>query len=148
MNLSVHFDYDELTFSEVALRLGIGNKPPSEAILSLQDLCETLLEPIRSLLNVPLHINSGYRSSPVNLAVGGAQNSAHLSGCAADFVPIGFPLKDAFDAVRLSKLPYDQCIFECQRWIHIAIPPEGAIIRREALTATGAPGHWAYTRVV
>ena len=32
----------------------------------------------------PIVINSGYRSEAVNKAVGGAQNSNLLTGCAAD----------------------------------------------------------------
>lgn len=147
MNLSTHFSYDELTFSEVALRQGIGNTPTSEAIVNLTAVAEWLLEPIRSLLNVPLHINSGYRSPAVNRLVGGAADSAHLQGRAADFVPIGFGRKDAFELIRLSKLPFDQVIFECAAWIHVSIAPEGSEPRREALTATGHPGAWRYEKV-
>src|SRR6266581_1329607 len=45
---------------------------------------------------------------------------------------------------RFAPLPYDQIIFECAAWIHIAIAPAGQKPRREALTATGRPGAWVY----
>jgi zinc D-Ala-D-Ala carboxypeptidase len=144
VNLSEHFTLEELSFSEIALRQGIGNQPPSEATINLTHVCEFLLEPIRKLLDVPIHVNSGYRSPAVNRLVGGAADSAHLQGRAADIVPMGFSLQDAFTLIRLSKLPYDQVIFECKAWIHVAISPEGSEPRRQALTATGSPGHWRY----
>jgi uncharacterized protein YcbK (DUF882 family) len=42
------------------------------------------LEVLRSVLKVPIHINSGYRSTAYNLAVGGVYNSYHVLGKAAD----------------------------------------------------------------
>jgi len=47
----------------------------------------------------------------------------------------------------MPNLPFDQAIFECRSWIHIAIAPEGLKPRREALTAMGSPGHWKYERI-
>lgn len=147
MNLSEHFTLQELTASGIALRTGLDNTPDAPHVANLTRLCEMLLEPVRSLLGVPLHINSGYRSGLVNAAIGGAMNSAHMEGRAADFVPIGFPLREAFDVLRTSGLPFDQIIFECAAWIHIAVAPNDSP-RKEALTATGGPGSWHYERVV
>jgi zinc D-Ala-D-Ala carboxypeptidase len=146
MNLSEHFTLQELSQSEIALRTGLDNTPNAPDVGNLTRLCEMLLEPARSLLGVPLHINSGFRSGLVNAAIGGARNSAHMDGRAADFVPVGFPLREAFDVLRTSKLPFDQIIFECAAWIHIAIAPDD-MPRKEALTAMGHPGAWHYERV-
>lgn len=146
-DLSEHFTLEELTFSEVALRKGLINTPPPIQAANLAKLCSSLLEPARALLGAPLRINSGYRAPAVNAAVGGAGDSAHMDGRAADVVPQDLPLRNAFDALRTSLLPYDQIIFECAAWIHIAIAPAGAVPRREALTATGHPGAWHYQRV-
>ena len=43
-----------------------------------------LLEKCRELAGIPFHINSGYRSPQSNKLVGGASESAHLKGMAAD----------------------------------------------------------------
>ncbi len=43
-----------------------------------------LLQLIRSFMNVPININSGYRTSSYNRKIGGATNSYHLYGRAAD----------------------------------------------------------------
>jgi len=146
-NLSEHFTLEELTFSEIALRKGLINIPSPVQIENLKRLATTALEPARLLLGVPIHSNSGYRSLTVNSAVGGAPDSAHVDGRADDMVPIDVPLRNAFDALRTSPIPYDQIIFECQAWIHIAIAPLGKEPRREALTATGHAGAWHYQRV-
>jgi hypothetical protein len=141
-NLSQNFTLEELTFSQVAARKGIDNTPSPESIENLGKLCSVLLEPIRALLGVPLHVDSGYRSQEVNAAVGGASNSAHLEGRAADIIPLGMSLEEAFDKIRGSDLPFDQVIGECgPAWIHVAIADNP---RRQALTCWGSPGHWHY----
>ena len=43
-----------------------------------------VLENLRCYLNVPINVNSGYRSETHNNSVKGSSNSAHLVGCAAD----------------------------------------------------------------
>ncbi len=43
-----------------------------------------LLEQVRTLLNKPIMINSGFRSKPVNDSVGSKDTSQHRIGCAAD----------------------------------------------------------------
>jgi hypothetical protein len=147
MNLSPHFTLEELTFSQTALRKGIDNTPAAGAVENLTTLCATLLEPARDLLGVPLHLDSGFRSPALNEAVGGAKTSAHMDGRAADCIPQGADLRQAFDRLRRSDLPYDQIIYECSAWIHLAIARKGETPRREALTATGGPGNWAYQPV-
>lgn len=141
--ISPNFSLEELTFSQIALRTGLDNTPPGGAISNLTRLCAQLLEPARALLAVPLHIDSGYRSPAVNFTIGGAIDSAHMSGRAADIVPAGMDLREAFDRLR-TLAPIDQIIIECNAWIHLAIADVGAVPRRQALTAAGAPGHWTY----
>lgn len=146
--LSTHFSLEELTFSEKALRLGLDNAPPQAAIENLSRLCIMVLEPARAILGVPIHVNSGYRSQEVNQAVGStAPHSQHLDGCAADFVPIGMPLRTAFTLLRTELKGWDQMILECNAWIHVSIPRLGLVARGEAKLASGVPGHWIYTSV-
>lgn len=42
------------------------------------------LQNLRSKIKMPIVVTSGYRSEAVNKAVGGAKNSAHIRGGAAD----------------------------------------------------------------
>lgn len=145
--ITQHFSLEELTRSELASRRGLNNTPGPAEQANLERLAETLLEPARWLLGVPLRINSGYRSDIVNAIVGGARNSAHMDGRAADLVPAGLDLRAAFDQLRASGLPFDQIILECNAWIHLAVARDGEAPRRQALLASGGPGAWHYTEV-
>jgi uncharacterized protein YcbK (DUF882 family) len=58
-----------------------------EAQANLKALAETAAEPLRVLCGYPLICISGYRSPAHNVAVGGAGQSQHMLGKAADLVP-------------------------------------------------------------
>lgn len=133
VELTQHFSLEELTRSEAGLRRGIPNVPNAGEIANLQRLCETILEPIRALLNVPMHVNSGYRCPAVNAAVGGKSNSAHLDGRACDFVPVGMGLNHAMGLIRASGIPFDQLILEYETWIHVSIARVGSDPRGQVL---------------
>ena len=146
MQLSPHFSYEELTFSQVASRFGYNNTPDAECLSNLTRLAAKL-EEARDILGVPIHVDSGYRSLLVNHVVGGATGSAHMAGRAADIVPQGIDLRNAFDALRTNLKGFDQIIIECSAWIHLAIAATYEMPRGEALAASGRPGSWVYTKV-
>lgn len=146
MNLTPNFTLEELTFSSTALRHNLDNSPNGDQLANLQRLCETLLEPARTLLgNSPFQVDSGFRCPELNALVHGVPNSAHKDGRAADVVPQALDLQLCFDELRKSSLPYDQIIFECAAWIHLAVAPDGQQPRRQALTAVrDAAGRFSY----
>lgn len=140
-NLSEHFTIEELTQTKT----GLDNNPPLALAGNLARLAETL-ESVRELLGVPLKINSGYRSELVNGRVNGSRTSAHLYGRAADFVPVGMPISEAFDLIRNSGIVWDQLILE-PSWLHIGIAPAREKSRQEVLTATMKLGGMKYAHV-
>jgi len=71
--LSPHF-----TIAEMKCRCGCGLYIPNEKLIDL-------LEVIRSHFNQPVNIHCGTRCTHHNIEVGGAPNSQHLLGAAADF---------------------------------------------------------------
>lgn len=148
MDLSPNFSLQELSHSDVALRRGLDNTPNAGEVANLQRLAEDLLEPVRALLGVPLHINSGFRCPSLNQALGGAIGSAHMDGRAADLVPEGMSVQDAFYAIKRTDLPFDQLIMECGAWLHLAVPRVGVDPRQQVMTASGGPGAWKYVLVV
>ena len=91
MKLSPNFSLEELTRTST----GLENIPGPVELARLQALAHGLLEPVRAILGVPLRVTSAYRSPGVNLAVRGSSSSAHLTGDAADFVPVGLPVESA-----------------------------------------------------
>lgn len=113
--ISSHFKTSEMTRTGT----GLPNNPGYHALYNLTELCHDVLEPVRALLKCPLVITSGYRSEEVNRAVGGKATSQHLEGRAADFIPSGCRLLDAYLLIRDSQIPYDQLILE-NGWIHIS----------------------------
>lgn len=135
MKLSEHFTLAELTASQSAGRLGLDNTPPVAIVDALRKTAQ-LLEQVRALLGKPIIVSSGYRAPQVNRAVGGAANSAHMLGCAADFAcpAFGSPLEVCREIAQ-SDIAYDQLIHEFRAWVHIAWSPQP---RRMVLTIDGA----------
>jgi hypothetical protein len=143
-NLSSHFTLEELVASPDAAAHGIDNSPTDEITTNLAGLCALALEPARLIWGVPVHIDSGYRCAALNAFEHGAHDSEHLFGHAADCIPQGIELIDAFRAIRASEIPFDQLIIENNKWIHIGLAVDGVAPRRECLVAQGTPGHWKY----
>ncbi len=121
MKITEHFTTKEMTKTST----NYDNQPNPAEFSNLYDLCFEILEPIRKLLCdyakviVKLDITSGYRSEEVNEAVNGAKNSQHMTGNAADFIPKGIYLTEAYHLIQKSNIPYDQMILE-NGWIHIS----------------------------
>jgi len=124
--LTENFTLEELTHSETALRLGFENSPSPAAYENLIRLAQ-LLEQVRKLLNKPILVNSGYRSKPVNDAVGSKDSSQHRVGCAADFRVPGMSPKEVCEAIIASDIQFDQLIREFWEeskgggWTHISV---------------------------
>lgn len=132
--LSDHFWLSECVRSQQALRNGIDNTPTPDQIEEMRITCVTLLEPGRALLGGhSWHLDSGIRCPRLNVAVNGSSTSAHLWGGAADVIPAQWNLRDAFDVLRKSELPYDQIIIECGAWIHLGRARNGATPRRQMM---------------
>lgn len=121
MKLSPHFLLEEFTTSQLASRYGWDNTPPESAIANLRRVAY-LLEQVRTLLNEPIQITSGYRCLKVNEALGSKPTSQHTIGCAADFRGIRTSPYDICRAIILSNIKYDQLIYEFNSWVHISVP--------------------------
>ena len=119
--LSPHFSFEELTITNRKYLLEANRLAALNHIEELALLANYILEPARLALNTPLIITSAYRCAQLNKAVGGAAKSQHLFGQAADFVPQGIALKEAFDILRAAQyVRYGQLIYE-GKWIHISL---------------------------
>jgi uncharacterized protein YcbK (DUF882 family) len=125
MQLSEHFTLEELTHSEVAERKNLDNTPNALEVSNLVRLA-ALLEEVRSLLNKPILLNSGFRSKAVNDSVGSKDTSQHRIGCAADIRVPGMTPKQVVEAVIASNIGYDQIIEEFGSWTHISVPDTAA----------------------
>lgn len=146
--LSNNFSLEEMVLSQTATRLGIDNEPSPEIIENLKVTCAGL-ESVRALLGFPIAISSGYRSIPLNRAVGGVDTSAHCQGYAADILcpQFGSPYQVAAKIMG-SDIKFDQCINEGNKnghggWTHVSFAPP---LRMQVLTATfDAEGKASYS---
>ena len=142
MKLSEHFTLGELT--KTSYKTEDGNIPSRVAIENLKNLCENWLEDLRYSYNtlyprdcpqkeMPLVINSGYRSPEVNKRAGGSATSNHLTGCAVDIRVSGFEQAIRYASILLdisdgTKRDFDELFIEKNSsgnyWIHFAVRPK------------------------
>lgn len=129
-----YFTLKELCCSGSYPRLVEIPKENSNEYKNIMNLIQNLLNPIREKLGKPIRVTGGYRPPALNKAVGGAANSNHLYGCAAD-IHTG---NDGTDNVKIVKavlelqIPFDEVICEgavfnkegelvsC-KWVHVAL---------------------------
>lgn len=151
MQLTEHFTLEEFTTSSTAKARGIDNSVSSQRVVdNLRNLCEQVLEPLRSYANQPITISSGYRCKALNKVVGGARNSQHMTGEAAD---IHIPLYDFKDSTgsRLTDIQlardwmqwltdntdFDQLILETVNrrifWIHVSCKRDRSLNRHQVI---------------
>jgi uncharacterized protein YcbK (DUF882 family) len=139
MKLSEHFTLGELC--KTSYDTLDKNIPSRAAIENLRNICENWLEDLRYSQNtlygnkskdVPIIINSGYRSEEVNRLCGGAMGSNHLIGCAVDIHCNGPEQMIRMAGILLdiaagTKRDYDELILEKRGttcWIHFAVRPK------------------------
>jgi len=117
--MTLNFKMSELIHSDTANKHNINNMPDINSLDCMLDLITYVLQPLRDKLGKPVIVNSGYRNSQVNRLVGGATNSQHTKGQAADIFVNGMSVLQLFDFIKKSGIEYDQLINE-HDWIHIS----------------------------
>lgn len=117
--MKLNFTLKELCASTTAKRLGINNAPDIAVCDNLMLLIVNVLQPLRTAIKSPVIVSSGYRCPKLNAYIGGASNSQHVTGQAADIAVTGMTIKALFDFIRKSDIIYDQLIEE-GTWIHIS----------------------------
>ncbi|MCM1531533.1 MAG: D-Ala-D-Ala carboxypeptidase family metallohydrolase [Bacteroides sp.] len=125
--MSKYFALKDLIYSRKAEENHIPNQPSATARENLSQLAHNVLDPIRELWGAPLYVTSGYRSRRLNELVGGAENSQHTRGQAADLTT-GTPEgnQKLFTLIEQSEIPFDQLIDENHfQWLHISYSIRG-----------------------
>lgn len=153
--LSNNFTLEELIEAGSARRLGLDEQfhPSNQIIINLTKLCCNVLQPLRQAIGHSITVASGYRSAKVNEAVGGAKNSDHLYGYAADIqLWIDGENKNQllYDTILKLKLPFRQMIDEFgtdtePAWIHISYNDKD--LKHECLRARKVNGQTVYTHI-
>ena len=139
------FWLSEFLQSDTAARQQLDNTPLPTEMANIRHLLAPGMQSVRDCLGQAVFVTSGYRSPVVNRAVGGAVNSQHTQGLAADFKcpAFGMPTTIVQYLLRHStQVRYDQLIQEGS-WVHISFSPTP---RGEVLTAHFAASGTTYTR--
>jgi hypothetical protein len=121
--------------------LGIDNTPDAATIENLKQLCIHTLEPLRVLIGKPLSVDSGFRCEALNAAVGGAKDSQHKLGEAADILPPAGMTNEELFEITAKNIPFDQLIQE-GTWVHASYRE---VCRGQMLQATFIEGKAHYT---
>lgn len=139
MKLTEHFTVEEMTKTSQPYDNSLDGikdeKKRGHIRENLLLLCKMYLEPLRDNFG-RIIVNSGYRSKVVNAAVGGAKNSYHLLGKAADI-----KCRDFHQMVKMASFLIcrsDSCILNYNTlaelimyqsgksyWIHLAMKKDG-----------------------
>ena len=140
-----YFSINELTKSSTAIRQGINNTPPQDAVVKMTALVDNILDPLREAYGKPIVVDSGYRCAKLNKQVKGSATSQHLTGEAADIRSVSDNPKDnkeIFDLIVKLGLPFDQLINEYDyNWVHVSFSKRN---RRQKLKAVKQGGKTAY----
>lgn len=118
MRLSKHFTLREFVRSATAVRCGIENIPGEEEIERLRQLCINVLEPLRERFGV-IRITSGFRCYNLNERIGGARNSQHLTGEAADIHVGSTEVGKKMYEFIFQNLDFDQLLLEVKGKSHV-----------------------------
>ncbi len=138
LRFSPHFTLRELT--KTSYHTLDGNIPSRVSIENLKRICGWL-EILRERYNrkygdtggeVPVIINSGYRSEEVNRKCGGAKGSNHLTGCAVDIRCLGPEQMIRYACLLLDTADENGWVFDeliqekrgSTYWIHFAVRPK------------------------
>ena len=115
--MAKYFTLGEMCKSDTALAKNIENTPTDQATIGrINLLMEECLDKVRELWGKPIGVNSGYRSPELNRSVGGAKNSQHTKGEAADITAGGRENnRKLFELIVLRGRPWvypaAQCLF-------------------------------------
>lgn len=128
--ISKNFTLEELCASDTAKAKGIKNQPGQTEVINLCALVHKVLQPLRDWWGREVKIGSGYRCKRLNAAVGGVNNSQHLTGQAADLCIDGDLVKGKhwFEWIR-THCDFDQLIMEHNSkgtyWVHVSHRNDG-----------------------
>ena len=124
--ISEHVSYKEGTYSVTATRLGFDNTPDDEQLDNMELVAKEVFEPLREWVGGPIKINSFFRGSELNRAIGGAKKSQHMKGQAMDIDDnYGHTTNAEMYHWIKENLDFDQLIWEFgdddnPNWVHVS----------------------------
>jgi len=125
-----NFTFEELTDSESHPELVPQNRIDAKKYMPSCNKLIALLDTIRHILgDKPLKVDSGFRNPALNVAVRSkSENSKHTLFEAADILPSGISIKEAFAALIMAQkgglLPTLRKVLQEGTWLHVEVMTE------------------------
>lgn len=129
-----------------AAELGADSPDASPVIVSNLYTVAAWLQAARNVLGVPLRITSGFRTAAHNAIVGGASDSDHVTGLAADFEAQGLTPFQVYQGLTQASQqgllpPFDQLIYyQSDDHVHVGL---GSQTRSQVLIKTAEGSYLA-----
>ena len=127
-----HFTFTEMTKTDS----GLDNIPDDMNVIRNLVRLSEFLQIIRNELQLPIIVNSGYRSKEVNEAVGGVLSSYHVKGLAADIKCAD--MDKLLTILHSHLMDIDQLgIYynkNTQLWFHVGLAEDGKVPRTQIFT--------------
>lgn len=135
IQITKNFKLSEFTKSDTATKKKIDNTPNADELNNITRLCKEVLQPIREAWGGSISVTSGFRSEKLNKAVGGAKNSSHLYGAAADIkakdpkqnIDLWNMIRRMIDKgdIKVHQLIWEKGTKKNPQWLHISIWVDG-----------------------
>jgi zinc D-Ala-D-Ala carboxypeptidase len=153
MMISSYVSYNEVVYSQTAIRNDIENSPNIPQLANIREAAEELFDVLRDWVGGPVKINSCFRSEELNKRIGGAKSSQHLANNGAAFdIDDTYGHKTNAQMFRYIKdnLEFDQLIWEFgddknPDWVHMSYKSEGN--RKQILKALKVDGKTKYINI-
>ena len=147
--ISKYVSYKEVTHSNQATALKIGNTPNAEQLGNLKLVCINIFDKVREHFGKAIGISSAFRSRELNTRINGSKSSQHMEGKALDIdgdIFGGINNKEIFDYIR-NNCTFDQLIWEfgsenAPSWVHVSWNKDGN--RGQILRAVKSGGRTVY----
>ena len=127
-----HFTFTEMTKTDS----GLDNIPDNMNVIRNLVRLSEFLQIIRNELQLPIIVNSGYRSKEVNEAVGGVLSSYHVKGLAADIKCADMDKLLAVLHSHLMEIDQLGIYYNSseQLWFHVGLAEDGKVPRTQIFT--------------
>ena len=117
--LSTHLTYGMCVLTQHRDKIQENFEKGKQFLDNMKIWANTIYEPIIDLLGVVPLIDSMFRCYSLNTVVGGSQTSQHMSAEAGDTKYGMLSLREVYNKLAWSKIPFSQIIIEFESWIHI-----------------------------
>jgi hypothetical protein len=119
--LSKHLTYGDCVATQHRTLIQENFDKGKQFLDNMKIWANTIYEPIIELVGIIPHIDSMFRCPNLNTLVGGQPTSQHMDAEAGDTKYGVLSLREAYNKIAWSKIPFSQIIIEFESWLHVGL---------------------------